>query len=270
MQGETEADRPHPGRIYDYVMGGTHNFEVDRVAADQFVKMMPSIPVIGRLNRAFLKVAAQRWTDEGISHILDLGSGLPTQGHLNEYMPKAQILFTDSDPYIAKSGQEILQGRSGQQYLQLDVLRTEKLESAVNAAFKDDRRLGIGLFGVTYFFSDDQVRNLLQKLHALCSPQSVLAMSYLSASNEEAAEALVQEYARLVNTRLHLRTPDEMTALLAPWYVLENQPLQQFTRTGDPLLYERAQEAGLRFHGVFASIPDAPGARRSDVGTEPH
>lgn len=95
-------------------------------------------------------------------------------------------------------------------------------------------------------------------------------MSYLSSSDEEAAEALVQEYARLVNTRLHLRTPDEMTALLAPWYVLENQPLQQFTRTGDPLLYERAQEAGLRFHGVFASIPDAPGARRSDVGTEPH
>ena len=77
-------------------------------------------------------------------------------------------------------------------------------------------------------------------------------MSYLSASKEEAAEAIVQDYARLVNTRLHLRTPDEMTALLAPWYVLENQPLQQFTRTGDPLLYERAQRPDSAF---MASSP---------------
>ena len=77
MQGATEASKPHPGRMYDYILGGTYNYEVDRAAADQFVKLVPSIPVAARLNRTFLKVAAARWDVENISHIIDLGSGLP-------------------------------------------------------------------------------------------------------------------------------------------------------------------------------------------------
>jgi len=54
------------------------------------VKLVPSIPVAARLNRTFLKVAAARWDVENISHIVDLGSRLPTKGHLNDYMPEAQ------------------------------------------------------------------------------------------------------------------------------------------------------------------------------------
>src|SRR5690242_18141773 len=43
MHAEEEASRPHPGRMYDYIIGGTYNYEVDRLAADEFVKLVPSI-----------------------------------------------------------------------------------------------------------------------------------------------------------------------------------------------------------------------------------
>ena len=94
MQEAAEPSTPHAGRMYDYVIGDTHNFEVDRIAADQFVKLVPSVPLAAQQNRDFLKVAAERWRRDGIDYVPDLGSGLPTRGHLNEYMPEAQVLFT--------------------------------------------------------------------------------------------------------------------------------------------------------------------------------
>ncbi len=33
-----DASKPSAGRMYDYWLGGNHNFEVDRQAADQVLK----------------------------------------------------------------------------------------------------------------------------------------------------------------------------------------------------------------------------------------
>jgi S-adenosyl methyltransferase len=32
---------PHPARVYDYFLGGTDNFEADRVAAEAAIKAFP-------------------------------------------------------------------------------------------------------------------------------------------------------------------------------------------------------------------------------------
>lgn len=49
-----DAARPQVGRIYDYVLGGTYNHEVDRRAAQVMVREMPAYPRWARQNRAFL------------------------------------------------------------------------------------------------------------------------------------------------------------------------------------------------------------------------
>jgi O-methyltransferase involved in polyketide biosynthesis len=255
MQGATEASKPHPGRMYDYILGGTYNYEVDRAAADQFVKLVPSIPVAARLNRTFLKVAAARWDVENISHIVDLGSGLPTKGHLNDYMPEAQILFIDRDPLTVEYGREILLDRPRFEYLQLDVLQGSSLLLAMERVFRANRRLGIGFVGLSYFFSDDQVRDLAQTLQSWCAPGSVMAMSFLSASSEATAEKLVAEYARTVNAPLYLRRPDDVAPLLTPWQVLENGPVDDFMRANDRPPAGSPQDGSIRMHGVFATIP---------------
>jgi len=255
MQGATEASKPHPGRMYDYILGGTYNYEVDRAAADQFVKLVPSIPVAARLNRTFLKVAAARWDVENISHIVDLGSGLPTKGHLNDYMPEAQILFIDRDPLTVEYGREILLDRPRCEYLQLDVLQGSSLLLAMERVFRANRRLGIGFVGLSYFFSDDQVRDLAQTLQSWCAPGSVMAMSFLSASSEATAEKLVAEYARTVNAPLYLRRPDDVAPLLTPWQVLENGPVDDFMHANDRPPAGSPQDGSIRMHGVFATIP---------------
>jgi len=34
-------DKPSPARIYDYYLGGYHNFEIDRMVAEQINKICP-------------------------------------------------------------------------------------------------------------------------------------------------------------------------------------------------------------------------------------
>src|SRR5690348_13278202 len=41
-------------RIYDYYLGGVHNFPADREAAKQVIAVYPFIPAAARANRAFL------------------------------------------------------------------------------------------------------------------------------------------------------------------------------------------------------------------------
>jgi S-adenosyl methyltransferase len=75
-----DLTRPHIGRVYDYVLGGTYNYEADRIAAREIIARIPSYPRMARLNRSFLGYVGQRWAVEGRTRVLDLGSGLPHAG----------------------------------------------------------------------------------------------------------------------------------------------------------------------------------------------
>ena len=44
-----DASIPSAGRIYDYMLGGYHNFEVDRQVAEQLQTRLPFLPKIMRL-----------------------------------------------------------------------------------------------------------------------------------------------------------------------------------------------------------------------------
>src|SRR5262249_14375496 len=116
-----DVTRPHIGRIYDYVLGGAYNYEADRIAAQQIIARVPAYPRWARLNRGFLGHVGRRWAAEGRRRVLDLGSGLPTQGHLNTSLPAARILFVDNDPLAAVQGRELLASSPDMSYLEADV-----------------------------------------------------------------------------------------------------------------------------------------------------
>jgi pimeloyl-ACP methyl ester carboxylesterase len=51
---EIDSSKPHSARVYDYFLGGTNNFAVDREAAAQVLRNSPSVRTAARENRAFL------------------------------------------------------------------------------------------------------------------------------------------------------------------------------------------------------------------------
>lgn len=81
---EIELNKPNAARVYDYYLGGNHNFAVDREMGDEAIAMWPELPQIMQANRAFLRRSVHYCVERGIRQFLDLGSGIPTVGNVHE------------------------------------------------------------------------------------------------------------------------------------------------------------------------------------------
>src|SRR5262245_16396063 len=81
---DVSLNHPNPARMYDFFLGGHHNFEVDRRAAEAAIQIYPDFPLVMRSNRAFLRRAVQFLVAQGIDQFLDIGSGIPTVGNVHE------------------------------------------------------------------------------------------------------------------------------------------------------------------------------------------
>ena len=70
-------------RYYDYLLGGYHNFAVDRKVGDMVIQVCPDVRMGALANRAFLRRAIKFLCQQGIDQFLDLGSGIPTSGNVH-------------------------------------------------------------------------------------------------------------------------------------------------------------------------------------------
>ncbi len=85
---EVDITRPSVARVYDFYLGGSHNFESDRSSADAR-EVYPALPAVVRQNRAFLRRAVPPRRG-GVDQFLDLGSGIPTVGNVHEVAQAAR------------------------------------------------------------------------------------------------------------------------------------------------------------------------------------
>ena len=101
--------------MYDYWLGGTHNFLADQDLGRAMATVEPAVRAIARANRAFLGRAVSYLAAEaGIAQFLDIGSGIPTQGNVHEvatrHGPQARVLYADIDPVAVAHSKAILAG----------------------------------------------------------------------------------------------------------------------------------------------------------------
>ncbi|WP_052850337.1 SAM-dependent methyltransferase [Streptomyces avicenniae] len=105
---------PSVSRMYDYYLGGSHNFEADRVAARKAIAAFPGLPKIMQANRAFMRRAVRYAVAEGVTQFLDIGSGIPTFGNVHEVAhaadPGARVLYVDNDPVAVAHSRAVLAG----------------------------------------------------------------------------------------------------------------------------------------------------------------
>ncbi|RZQ63897.1 SAM-dependent methyltransferase [Amycolatopsis suaedae] len=104
------------GRVYDYLLGGVHNYAVDQAFAEEQLKIIPDARNFALSNRAFLGRAVRYAIDQGIRQFVDIGSGLPTQGNVHEVADEAapgqsRVVYIDNEP-IAHAHAEILLDRT--------------------------------------------------------------------------------------------------------------------------------------------------------------
>jgi O-methyltransferase involved in polyketide biosynthesis len=246
-----DTTKPSTGRIYDYMLGGHHNFEVDRIAAQQILKVLPSYPTWARLNRWFLQMVADQWASNGYHHILDLGSGMPTQGHFHSAAPNAKVLYSDIDPVIVAYAHEVIGDNPSVSYFQADLRDPAELLDAANQLFQGQRRVAIGFIGLSYFLDDESVAQIARMLYDWAAPGSVMALSYayVQTHNQQVQDKL--ENFKRNSTQFFLRDEPQMRALMAPWKVREIQPLASWL--GVEHLVEESDREGVgnEMYGVM-------------------
>jgi hypothetical protein len=97
-----DLTRPSVARMYDYFLGGSHNFAVDRETARAVEKIYPGMMGAARANRSFLRRAVRYLSAHGVDQFLDLGSGIPTVGNVHEIAqhtnPDARVVYVDVEP----------------------------------------------------------------------------------------------------------------------------------------------------------------------------
>jgi SAM-dependent methyltransferase len=218
--------KPNISRIYDYVLGGEHNLEVDRLAAQQIVKLIPAYPRWARLNRDFLQAMARRWAEEGRTHVLDLGSGMPTQGHFHSVMPSARVLYSDNDPVTVEYAREIIGNNPAVAYHQADLRDPEPLLRAAEQHFQGERKVAIGCIGVGYFVDDASLERALRLFHDWAAPGSVLALSQTFLGERGETMRPVLELFKRNGAEFFHRDEATLRRLLGPWEVREVASLE--------------------------------------------
>ena len=121
---EVDLARPSAARIYDYMLGGSNNFPVDREAAAKLQDVVPEFHEIAWANRGFHQRAARWIASQGIGQFIDLGSALPTVGNthevVREVLPTARVVYVDMDPLVAVCA-AALNGDDAAAFIQADL-----------------------------------------------------------------------------------------------------------------------------------------------------
>jgi len=103
---------PNMARMYDYALGGKDNFAADRAAVQQLFSFSPENKDVPRANRRFLDRAVRFVVAQGVRQFLDLGTGLPSQGHVHEVVatedPGAHVVYVDYDPVVVSHARALL------------------------------------------------------------------------------------------------------------------------------------------------------------------
>jgi len=223
--------RPSTARIYDYHLGGSHNFDADRRVAEQIVQIMPDLPQILRANRAFLRRAVRFLLEAGVRQFLDLGSGIPTVGNVHEIAqqadPDARVVYVDVDPAAVAHANLMLAGNDNAAAVRADLRDVPRVLAAPQVRRLIDFKQPVGLLmvAVLHFVPDsDDPAGIVARYRDMLPSGSYLVLSHAAASENEGAPAGADEataaFSRSV-TETTLRTRSQVAAMFDGWHLIQ-------------------------------------------------
>jgi hypothetical protein len=183
-----DPSTPSPARIYDYVLGGTHNFAVDRAAAERIRAQSPDLEDAAWVNRGFHQRSARWMADEqGIRQFIDIGSGLPTHsnthGVVQRVTPSARVVYVDNDPLVEAYAGELLANDGTTAVITADLRDPDRVltDPALQRLIDPGQPTGLLMTAVLQFVADgsDPWALVARYLDAL-APGSYLSLSHVT------------------------------------------------------------------------------------------
>jgi hypothetical protein len=204
---EIDTTVAHAARRYNYWLGGTDNFEADRISGDAIAAAVPTTRITAMENRRFLRRAVTYLVKEaGIRQFLDIGTGIPAADNVHEVAqaidPKARVVYVDNDPIVLAHARRLLATTPGgaTAYIHADlrdpdtILGHPNLHATIDLA----EPVALILIAVVPFLTDaDDPHGKVARLTDALAPGSHLVLShpstdFLSAEATAAFQAMVR------------------------------------------------------------------------------
>ncbi|MBY8863035.1 SAM-dependent methyltransferase [Nocardia sp. CA2R105] len=224
-----DMTKASPARMYDALLGGSHNFEIDRKAAEMARELVPDLPRLALSNRAFLRRAVRYLSDAGIHQFLDIGSGIPTAGNVHEVAqaidPRNRVLYVDIDPVAVAQARTILVGNDHADALEADLRKpADLLARAADSGLIDfTQPVGLLLIAVLHLVQDHEgPRELVGELRTAVPTGSYVAISHLSSAQRPGDAARLGDLsANQSHTGIRFRDRASITAMFDGWETVE-------------------------------------------------
>lgn len=172
-------------RLYDFLLGGKHNFAADRDFGRRLLAIEPNGRMILQQNRLWLARAMRVMLADGVRQFLDLGSGIPTQNYVHELAhavdPAARVVYIDNDPPAVSHSNYILRGDENAGAVLADMIDAERVlgDPTVKSLIDFDRPVGLTALAAWHFVDDaDDPAGVLAAYRRMLVPGSYLALTH--------------------------------------------------------------------------------------------
>jgi hypothetical protein len=269
---DLDLEKPNAARMYDYYLGGSHNFESDRALAAQVEQVAPFVKHIAGINRAWLRRVVEYLMSQGVRQYLDLGSGIPTVGNVHEiaqrHDPTTRVVYVDYEAVAVHHAFELLKDNENATVVWADVRDPKSVLEHEETRRLIDFSQPVALLcaGLLLFIGDEyDPAGLVAGYRDACAPGSYIAISTMS--QDEADPKTAEELAGLLklyemaDERVYPRTKETInswfagTELVPPGLTLLHEWRTETSEQGDPVWTQHATSpARLLGYGAIGRV----------------
>jgi SAM-dependent methyltransferase len=233
-----DIERPSVARVYDWYLGGNHNWAIDREFGKRGLDVFPLVPELCQLNREFLGRAVRAAMSAGIRQFLDLGSGVPTVGNVHEIVreqlppgERAAVVYVDYEPVAVAHGTVLLEKQQATGWA--GYVQTDLRDVAGVCGHETTKRLIdfsepvclLVVAALHFVGDDDRPERILADYQRKLAPGSWLALSHITdegtSPDETEAVRRLAEFYRNTSNPMWLRNRADIESWLGGWPLLD-------------------------------------------------
>ncbi|MFK0110531.1 SAM-dependent methyltransferase [Streptomyces sp. NPDC091217] len=224
-----QPDKASVARMYDAMLGGEHNFAIDREAVAAVTAIVPQVRTLARANRDFLGRAVRFLVESGVRQFIDLGSGIPTQGNVHEVAqavsPGARVVYVDNDPVAVAHSASLLSGNPDADIVDADIRRpADILDSPrVGKLIDFDQPVAVLMNAILHFVTDEEdPAGVVTAFRDALPEGSWLAMSHATNQDRpDTAAAVGKLYRSRATSPVTARSYDEILSFFTGFDLVE-------------------------------------------------
>lgn len=216
---DIDMNTPSIARMYDYLLGGKDNFEVDRKACDALLEQIPELLDLANDNRSFLSRAVSYVASQGVEQFLDLGAGLPTANNTHHVAqkvnPRARVVYVDNDPIVLAHGRALLTDSPETTFLLADMREPDRILNSpeTQRLIDPEQPLCVMLVSLLHCLPDGDAFPLAHDLISRLPSGSHVIYSHIVSDDPAAATWMTEKILSFGTAWGRARSPEEASVV---------------------------------------------------------